>query len=124
MHEAGMVTTAIDEVIAGWSPGRGSRWLHLEVVDGTRAQPEAVRFLALAILADRGLDDVTVTVTARSMPCPSCGREVWPSIAHPLCDCGAPLPSVPGPALRCREWFPDPNAALGREEVAAGGDAR
>lgn len=105
MHEAGAVSSAIEKVIASWPrTGQGGQ-LELEIRDATRAEAESVAFYAAAILADRGFDTTSFTVTTNDVHCALCGElAVKASPADPQCDhCGAPLPQVPGPAVVCRE---------------------
>jgi hypothetical protein len=107
VHEAGAVGRAIEGVIHDWPPSRTQGQLELEIRDATRAEAEAVAFHASAILADRGLPDVTFSVSTQTLTCALCGTAAAPSPANPSCDaCGAPLPQVEGPAVVCREVTP------------------
>jgi hypothetical protein len=107
VHEAGAVGRAIEGVVGSWPPSRTDGQLELEIRDATRAEAEAVAFHAAAILADRGLPDVTFSVLTHAVTCALCGAAAAPSPANPSCDgCGAPLPHVPGPAIVCREVAP------------------
>jgi hypothetical protein len=108
MHEAGAVGGAIEKVIADWPPtGKGGQ-LELEIRDATRAEAASVAFYAAAILADHGLTSTTFTVVTSEVHCAVCS-ELAASAAprDPQCHrCGAPLPTVPGPAVVCREVAP------------------
>ncbi len=104
MHEAGAVAGALDKVIGTWPASRKVGRLQLDIRDATRAEPGSVAFYATAILADRGLDDVTFSVHSRQVSCALCGCLASPTPANPSCDeCGAPLPRLEGPAVVCRE---------------------
>lgn len=100
MHEAGAVMSAIQQVIRDWPPGRTTGDLRLEIVDGTRADAEAVTYFATVILGDLGLDSVNVSVHTRALVCDACGDVVIPELTHPLCEmCGSPLRRRAGPAI-------------------------
>ena len=103
MHEAGAVAGALERVIGAWpSTGRGGH-IELEIRDATRAEPEAVTFYATAILAERGFDEVTISVRTNEVRCALCGERAVASPANPQCDaCGAPLPRLEGPAVVAR----------------------
>ena len=108
MHEAGAVGGAIDKVIRDWpAAGRGGQ-LELEIRDATRAEAEAVAFYASAILAERGHESASFTVTTDTVHCELCGELALAAApTDPQCNhCGAPLPQVPGPAVVCREVAP------------------
>lgn len=95
---------AIEGVIGTWPAARRDGRLELEIIDATRAEPDSVAFYATAILADHGLGDVTFSVRSHQVSCALCGCLASPSPANPSCDeCGAPLPRLDGPAVRCRE---------------------
>jgi len=104
MHEAGAVAGALERVIGAWTSADGGRHIEIEIRDATRAEPEAVAFYADAILAERGLDEVTVSVRTTAVDCALCGARAAASPANPQCDaCGAPLPRLDGPAVVAHE---------------------
>lgn len=95
---------AIDPLIERWSSGAHPDRLELHIRDATRAEAEAVRFYAEAILSDRGLGEVGVSVTEDNVVCLLCGATAAPTPADPQCPtCGAPLPRLDGPAVVCIE---------------------
>ncbi|MFV2063819.1 MAG: hypothetical protein ACC726_09960 [Chloroflexota bacterium] len=104
MHEAGTVAAALAKVVARWPDVRRAGQLELEIRDATRAEADSVAFYATALLAERGLEEVTFTVRSRGVECVLCGCLATPSPADPSCNqCGAPLPRRDGPAVVCRE---------------------
>jgi Zn finger protein HypA/HybF involved in hydrogenase expression len=112
MHEAGAVEGALERVIGTWREAHHGGHIELEIRDATRAESGAVAFYAAAILADRGLDDVAVSVTTDESWCAICGAQAAPSPANPQCDtCGAPLPRLDGPAVVARELSGPPGCA-------------
>lgn len=113
MHEAGPVRAALAAVVGGWAnDGKRDRHLELLILDATRVHADGVAFYAQALLADRGLAEVTFDVRVEPVTCALCGRSGVPAPADPSCPaCGAPLPRREGPAVVCREVAP----AAGRE---------
>jgi hypothetical protein len=104
MHEAGAVRAALDPVVSGWSGDGGGRGLELVIVDATRAEADAVGFLARAMLDDRGLGRASVAVRVLPRACALCGESSVPSPTDPLCgSCGGPMPPAAGPAIVGRE---------------------
>ncbi len=100
MHEASAVNGAIERAVDDWKPADRGRHLEIVVADPTRAEAEAVRFYAEALLADHGLADVTFTVRVRMARCELCGARSRPTPSDPCCSrCGAPLPTKAGPAI-------------------------
>ena len=126
MHEAKAVRTAIGTAVAtrdaalragrdaGTAPDPGAwRHLELEILDPTRASPEAVALLAPAMLEEMGIREVAFDVFTRAVRCVMCGQETHAEPSDPVCRaCGAPVPRTEGPAIDAR-WTraPDPVAA-------------
>jgi Zn finger protein HypA/HybF involved in hydrogenase expression len=106
MHEAGAVSGAIDRAVDGWKSAHAVRHLEIVIRDPTRAEAEAVRFYAAALLADHDLGGVTFRVHVQMARCELCGARSRPTPADPCCSrCGAPVPPKPGAAIvaRCTE---------------------
>ncbi|MFN8623918.1 MAG: hypothetical protein U0869_24515 [Chloroflexota bacterium] len=113
MHEANAVRTAIrnaqlerDTAIAaaraaGDHEAEGSfRHLELEIMDPTRATPEAVQLYASPILEELGLRSVSFDVFVRAVRCSLCGHLTHAEPAEPVCrSCGGPVPCTEGPAV-------------------------
>ena len=118
MHEANAVRTAIrnavverDAALAAASaagphaadPG-AYRHLELEIMDPTRATPEAVQLYAPPILEELGLREVSFDVFVRAVKCSMCGQMTHAEPADPICrHCNAPVPRTDGPAIEA-QW--------------------
>jgi hypothetical protein len=113
MHEANAVRAAIRNaqlereaaVAAGRAAGdheaeSSFRHLELEIMDPTRATPEAVHFHAGSVLEELGLREVSFDVFVRAVRCSLCGHLTHAEPADPVCRfCGAPVPRADGPAI-------------------------
>lgn len=117
MHEANAVRTAIrnavverDAALADARSERrhdpesgGFRHLELEIVDPTRATPEAVQLYAPPVLDELALTQVSFDVFVRAVRCSLCGKMTQAEPADPVCRaCGAPVPRTEGPAIEAR----------------------
>jgi hypothetical protein len=126
MHEANAVRTAIKGAVAEReaalaegaaaghpSPDAGAfRHLELEIIDPTRATPEAVQVYAPVILDELALRGVSFDVFVRAVRCSMCGRTTHAEPADPVCrSCGAPVPCTEGPAIIARWTKPITTAA-------------
>jgi hypothetical protein len=113
MHEANAVRTAIrnamverDAALAD-ARSRGDheaeqafRHLELEIMDPTRATPEAVQLCASPILEQLGMARVSFDVFVRAVRCSMCGHMTHAELSDPVCrSCGAPVPCTEGPAI-------------------------
>lgn len=97
MHETGAVTAAIEGALDTLGP---VDHLGFVIRDPTRAEEDSVRFLAAALLRDRGLGTTTFDVRVRSVRCSECRRVTRPTPRDPVCGrCGAPIPPRLGPAI-------------------------
>jgi hypothetical protein len=117
MHEANAVRTAIKRAVeerevilaadrdAGvHEPDSAFHHLELEIMDPTRATPEAVQVYAPPILEELGLREVSFDVFVRAVKCAMCGRMTHAEPADPVCRaCGAPVPRTDGPAIEA-QW--------------------
>jgi hypothetical protein len=113
MHEANAVRTAIknamaerDAAIAASGPDAhearagGYRHLELEIIDPTRATPEAVQLYAPPILEELHSSGVSFDVFVRAVRCAMCGRMTHAEPHDPVCRaCGAPVPRTEGAAI-------------------------
>ena len=117
MHEANAVRTAIkraqaereatlaaDREAGVHEPDSAFHHLELEIMDPTRATPEAVQLYAPPILEELGLKGVSFDVFVRAVKCALCGRMTHAEPADPICRyCSAPVPRTDGPAIEA-QW--------------------
>lgn len=117
MHEANAVRSAIKRAMAERAsileadreagvhePDSAFHHLELEIMDPTRATPEAVQVYAPPILEELGLGAVSFDVFVRAVKCVMCGRMTHAEPADPVCRaCGAPVPCTEGPAIEA-QW--------------------
>ena len=114
MHEANAVRSAIRNAIAdrdavlldasstGDHEAHASafRHLELEIMDPTRATPEAVQLYAPPILDELAIGSVSFDVFVRAVRCSMCGQMTHAEPSDPVCRaCGAPVPRTEGPAI-------------------------
>lgn len=113
MHEANAVRAAIrnamaerDAAVRAAGPDAheaqsgGFRHLELEILDPTRATPEAVQLYAPPILEELHLGWVSFDVFVRAVRCSMCGRMTHAEPHDPVCRaCGAPVPRTEGAAI-------------------------
>ncbi|GEM_PF-5775970 len=113
MHEVKAIRTAILSALGERDAARAAaraeghaddagawRHLELEIVDPTRATPEALSFYAPAILDELGVVEVGFDIFTRAARCAMCGRLTHPEPSDPVCqECGAPIPRTEGPAI-------------------------
>lgn len=100
MHEAGAVGAAIDRALRDQEPGERVDRLEIVVRDPTRAQGDAVRFYATAILEERGMSGTDVDVRVQLARCGQCEARCHPTPTDPFCShCGAPVPPIRGHAV-------------------------
>jgi hypothetical protein len=131
MHEANAVRSAIrsamaerDAALAGASAAGehehqsgAFRHLELEIMDPTRATPEAVQVYAPAILDELAMRSVSFDVFVRAVRCSMCGRMTHAEPADPFCrSCGAPVPRTDGPAIEAH-WTKPVSIPVGVEPV-------
>lgn len=127
MHEAKAIRTAIVNALAERDAARAAthaegraddpgawRHLELEIVDPTRATPEALSFYGPAILDELGVVGVGFDIFTRAARCAMCGRLTHPEPSDPVCQsCGAPIPRTEGPAILAQWTRPVEAAAAG-----------
>ncbi len=137
MHEAKAIRSAIVTAVGARDAARAAaraegradeagawRHLELEIVDPTRATPEALAFYAPAILDELGIVDVGFDIFTRAARCAMCGRLTHPEPSDPVCqECGAPIPRTEGPAILA-QWTrpveaPAATAGISAREVGA-----
>jgi len=128
MHEANAVRTAIrnavverDAAIAAASAAaqetdsRAFHHLELEIMDPTRATPEAVQLYAPPILEELGLRHVSFDVFVRAVRCSMCGEMTHAEPGDPVCrHCNAPVPRTDGPAIEA-QWTKPVAVAAGEQ---------
>lgn len=115
MHEANAVRTAIRVAVAerdalqadapGAHPDPSSAYHHLEleIMDPTRASPEAVQLYAPPILDELDLRTVSFDVFVRAVRCSLCGHLTRAEPHDPVCrSCGGPVPRTDGAAIEAR----------------------
>jgi hypothetical protein len=114
MHEANAIRSAIRNAVierdsaladaksAGRHEPEGGafRHLELEIMDPTRATPEAVQVYAPFILDELGVRGVSFDVFVRAVRCSMCGKMTHAEPSDPVCRaCGAPVPRTDGDAV-------------------------
>lgn len=133
MHEANAVRTAIrnamverDATLAdahahGDHEATGSfRHLELEIMDPTRATPEAVQLYAPPILEELGARGVSFDVFVRAVRCSLCGHMTHAEPSDPVCRaCGAPVPRTDGAAIEAH-WTRPVAVPVGAEPAHDG----
>ena len=123
MHEANAVRSAIKNAVlerdatladtrATDEHGTSSaafRHLELEIMDPTRATPEAVQLYAPPILDELALRDVSFDVFVRAVRCTLCGQMTHAEPSDPVCRaCCGPVPRTDGPAIEAHWTKPVP----------------
>jgi len=131
MHEANAVRSAIKNAVvdrdASIAAARASgdheshasayRHLELEIMDPTRATPEAVQLYAPPILDELALRDVSFDVFVRAVRCSLCGHMTHAEPSDPVCRfCGGPVPRTEGPAIEA-QWTKAVPVPAGAETV-------
>jgi hypothetical protein len=113
MHEANAVRAAIQdalderEAVVGGAGPEGTapaphafQHLEFEILDPTRAAPEAVQVYAPVMLENVHLTGVSFDVFVRAVSCQLCQLLTHASPSDPVCThCGAPLPRQEGRAI-------------------------
>ena len=106
MHEATLVSHALQRAIAGWPRQTSASHLRIVVRDTTRVDPESVRFYTGALLRDMGRPELAFDVAAETRRCPDCFHVTHATPVNPICgECGAPLPPLDGPPIVIRSQF-------------------
>jgi len=114
MHEANAVRSAIRNAVVERDVALGAtthdgrheadggayRHLELEIMDPTRATPDAVQLYAPPILDELGVRGVSFDVFVHAVRCSMCGRMTHAEPSDPVCRaCGAPVPRTEGAAI-------------------------